>query len=107
MLVFLIEIMAMLCIFLIMQSCTEMILPTQGNNENSIFPASTYNYTSIASECKVENGVPPRPHWITTEFGGHVSPFIRTFIKHCNVCVKSCDKLNHVLLVCDRISKGY
>jgi len=72
----------MFCILLIMQSCTEMILPTQGNNENSIFPASTYNYTSIAAECEVENGVPPRPHWITTEFGGHVSLFIKTYIKH-------------------------
>ncbi|KAF9591422.1 hypothetical protein IFM89_004120 [Coptis chinensis] len=53
------------------QACTEMILLTEGNNEESIFPASQWNYTDRASNCNTDYGVEPRRHWITTEFGGH------------------------------------
>jgi len=50
-----------------------MILPTSGNNKDSIFPASEWNYDDRATFCKASFGVEPRPNWITTEFGGHVS----------------------------------
>ncbi|KAJ0973381.1 hypothetical protein J5N97_021340 [Dioscorea zingiberensis] len=53
------------------QVCTEMVMPTQANREDSIFPASTYDYSKEALSCEYEYGVPPRPHWITAEFGGH------------------------------------
>ncbi|WOL00855.1 lysosomal Pro-X carboxypeptidase-like [Canna indica] len=53
------------------QSCTEMVLPTEGSSERSIFPAQTYNYTEYAESCQAYYGITPRPHWITTEFGGH------------------------------------
>ncbi|CAB4287096.1 unnamed protein product [Prunus armeniaca] len=53
------------------QSCTEMIMPTSGNNEDSIFPASDWDYKDQASVCKSRFGIEPRPLWITTEFGGH------------------------------------
>ncbi|XP_071726450.1 uncharacterized protein [Rutidosis leptorrhynchoides] len=53
------------------QACTEMIMPTNGNNEESIFPASTDNYTERAQSCEYFYKVQPRPAWITTEFGGH------------------------------------
>ncbi|KAJ6853763.1 lysosomal Pro-X carboxypeptidase-like [Iris pallida] len=53
------------------QSCTELILPTGGNNNESIFPASTYNFTDEANTCQLRYGIPPRPHWLETEFGGH------------------------------------
>ncbi|KAH9619333.1 hypothetical protein KSS87_001632 [Heliosperma pusillum] len=52
------------------QACTEMILPTDGNNKESIFPASTYSYHDRDEYCDLRYGVHPRPHWITTEFGG-------------------------------------
>ncbi|XP_074311828.1 uncharacterized protein LOC141647514 [Silene latifolia] len=52
------------------QACTEMILPTDGNNKESIFPASTYSYHDRDEYCDFRYGVHPRPHWITTEFGG-------------------------------------
>ncbi|RWW20906.1 hypothetical protein GW17_00014963 [Ensete ventricosum] len=55
------------------QSCTEMILPTEGRSEESMFPANKYNYDDDAGFCESYYGVAPRPHWITTEFGGHVS----------------------------------
>lgn len=60
--------------FNLVQACTEMIMPTSGNNEDSIFPASDWDYKHRASACKSIFGIKPRPLWITTEFGGHVSP---------------------------------
>ncbi|XP_020253234.1 lysosomal Pro-X carboxypeptidase-like [Asparagus officinalis] len=53
------------------QSCTELILPNGANNEESIFPVSTYNYTDEAAGCKETYNVTPRQHAITTEYGGH------------------------------------
>ncbi|KAJ6406726.1 hypothetical protein OIU84_010270 [Salix udensis] len=53
------------------QACTEMIMPTSGNNEDSIFAASTWSYEDRAASCEAYFGVEPRPSWITTEFGGH------------------------------------
>ncbi|KAF8395428.1 hypothetical protein HHK36_019374 [Tetracentron sinense] len=53
------------------QACTEMILPTGGNNEESIFPLSQWNYSNRASYCNRLFGIQPRPNWATTEFGGH------------------------------------
>ena len=46
-------------------------MPTSGNNEDSIFPASDWDYKHRASACKSIFGIKPRPLWITTEFGGH------------------------------------
>ncbi|PIA59206.1 hypothetical protein AQUCO_00400231v1 [Aquilegia coerulea] len=60
------------------QACTEMILPTDGNNEESIFPVSRENYTDRARYCNYAYGVEPRPNWITTEFGGHVSIIVKS-----------------------------
>ncbi|KAL9672083.1 hypothetical protein QQ045_028331 [Rhodiola kirilowii] len=53
------------------QACTEMILPTDGNNKESIFPESKWDYEERVEQCKFYYGVVPRPNWITTEFGGH------------------------------------
>ena len=50
-----------------------MIMPTNGNNKESIFPESQWNYSERAASCKGYYGVDPRPNWISTEFGGHVS----------------------------------
>ncbi|KAK6944081.1 Peptidase S28 [Dillenia turbinata] len=53
------------------QACTEMIMPTEGSNSESIFPPSDYNYTDRLEFCMSYFDVEPRPTWITTEFGGH------------------------------------
>lgn len=55
-----------------MQACTEMIMPTGGNTEESIFPASEWHYENRVSYCKNMFEIEPRPNWITTEFGGKV-----------------------------------
>lgn len=57
----------------ILQSCTEMVMPTDGNNKESIFPPSKWDYNERAQFCKSIFGVEPRPNWVTTEFGGYVS----------------------------------
>ncbi|XXG88491.1 hypothetical protein AAC387_Pa12g0691 [Persea americana] len=53
------------------QACTEMTMSTDGNDNDSIFPPSQHNYSDRADFCKANFGIKPRPHWITTEFGGH------------------------------------
>lgn len=52
------------------QACTEMVMPMTVSNE-SMFPPSTYSYKDFGDECMEKFGVRPRPHWITTEFGGY------------------------------------
>ncbi|KAH6827478.1 alpha/beta-Hydrolases superfamily protein [Perilla frutescens var. hirtella] len=51
------------------QACTEMVMPTVVSNE-SMFPPYAFSYKDYADDCMKNYGVRPRPHWITTEFGG-------------------------------------
>ncbi|KAK2987416.1 hypothetical protein RJ640_020613 [Escallonia rubra] len=53
------------------QACTEMVMPTDGNDNESIFPASEWIYSDRVRFCKANFNVVPRPNWITNEFGGH------------------------------------
>lgn len=51
------------------QACTEMVMPMTCSNE-SMFPESSYSYEGFGDSCMARYGVQPRPHWITTEYGG-------------------------------------
>ncbi|XAR66782.1 Lysosomal Pro-Xaa carboxypeptidase [Bertholletia excelsa] len=51
------------------QACTEMVMPMTCSN-GSMFPPSSFDYKEFAENCRKKYGVAPRPHWITTEFGG-------------------------------------
>ncbi|XP_057830215.2 uncharacterized protein LOC131041216 isoform X2 [Cryptomeria japonica] len=53
------------------QYCTEMVQPFADDPVESMFPESTFSYTDTIQDCASTNGIEPRPHWITTEFGGH------------------------------------
>lgn len=57
-----------------MQACTEMVMPMTCSNQ-SMFPPSKFDYEEFATDCKKKYGVSPRPHWITTEYGGEVRFF--------------------------------
>lgn len=46
-----------------------------GSNDESMFPASPFDINSFTKKCKREYGVAPRPHWITTYYGGYVSKY--------------------------------
>ncbi|XP_042507875.1 lysosomal Pro-X carboxypeptidase isoform X2 [Macadamia integrifolia] len=50
--------------------CTEMVMPLSTSNE-SMFPAITFEIEELGKFCMNKYGVMPRPHWITTEFGGY------------------------------------
>jgi lysosomal Pro-X carboxypeptidase len=47
-------------------------MPMTVSNE-SMFPPSSFSYDERSEECLESWGVRPRPHWVTTEYGGYVS----------------------------------
>lgn len=53
------------------QTCSEMVIPIGIDNDTLMFPPSPFNLTQHTEDCKSVFGVPPRPHWVTTYFGGH------------------------------------
>ncbi|KAL6595556.1 hypothetical protein ACP70R_047896 [Stipagrostis hirtigluma subsp. patula] len=52
------------------QACTEMVLMTAGVSNASVLPPSPFNFTDLIDGCRSSTGLPPRPYWIETEFGG-------------------------------------
>ncbi|OVA17907.1 Peptidase S28 [Macleaya cordata] len=53
------------------QTCSEMVMPIGHDGNDTMFPASPFDLNSFSSSCKSLYGVPPRPHWILNEYGGH------------------------------------
>ncbi|XP_027361777.1 lysosomal Pro-X carboxypeptidase-like isoform X3 [Abrus precatorius] len=54
------------------QTCSEMVIPI-GIGNDSMFEPIPFSLKSFAKACKKQFGVSPRPHWITTYYGGHGS----------------------------------
>ncbi|QHN86436.1 lysosomal Pro-X carboxypeptidase isoform X3 [Arachis ipaensis] len=54
----------------IRKACSEMIMPL-GVRKESMFPESEWSYKSRSDSCQFYYNTTPRPHWITTEFGGY------------------------------------
>ncbi|XP_047328270.1 lysosomal Pro-X carboxypeptidase [Impatiens glandulifera] len=52
------------------QACSEMVMPMTSSSQ-SMFPQYSFSYDEFSDHCKSFYGVRPRPHWITTEFGGN------------------------------------
>ncbi|CAL8161610.1 unnamed protein product [Prunus armeniaca] len=52
------------------QTCSDMVMPI-GISNDSMFPANQFDLKEYVELCKAQYGVPPRPHWATTYFGGH------------------------------------
>ncbi|XAR60062.1 Lysosomal Pro-Xaa carboxypeptidase [Bertholletia excelsa] len=53
------------------QTCSEMVMPTMGHGSNTMFLPKPFNLSAFINDCKHIYGVTPRPHWITTYYGGH------------------------------------
>ncbi|KAL5976614.1 hypothetical protein ACLOJK_020947 [Asimina triloba] len=53
------------------QTCTEMVMPIGCGSNDTMFQEQPFNLKTFTEECLKMAGVVPRPHWITTEFGGH------------------------------------
>ncbi|KAL0911480.1 hypothetical protein M5K25_019624 [Dendrobium thyrsiflorum] len=52
------------------QVCTEMVMPIGCSGENIMFEASPFDLKNYSLWCNKRFNVNPRPHWITTEYGG-------------------------------------
>ncbi|KAK4255178.1 hypothetical protein QN277_008207 [Acacia crassicarpa] len=52
------------------QSCSEMVMPIGRGNE-TMFPSEPFDLSNFSKRCNQQYGVWPRPHWITTYYGGH------------------------------------
>ncbi|KAL4284317.1 hypothetical protein GQ457_16G009150 [Hibiscus cannabinus] len=52
------------------QTCSEMVTPV-GIGNNTMFQADPFDLNAFIQECMSLYGVPPRPHWVTSYYGGH------------------------------------
>ncbi|KAJ6963923.1 hypothetical protein NC652_002272 [Populus alba x Populus x berolinensis] len=52
------------------QTCSELAIPI-GVGNNSMFPPDPFDLKDFIENCKSLYGVPTRPHWVTTYYGGH------------------------------------
>ncbi|RDX79805.1 Lysosomal Pro-X carboxypeptidase, partial [Mucuna pruriens] len=52
------------------QTCSEMLIPI-GIGNDTMFEPIPFSLKNYAKGCKKQFGVSPRPHWITTYYGGH------------------------------------
>ncbi|XP_021692132.2 uncharacterized protein LOC110673333 [Hevea brasiliensis] len=53
------------------QTCTQLVLPIGYGNETMFEPPEPFDIKSYIKDCLDVFGIVPRPHWMTTEFGGH------------------------------------
>ncbi|CAI9104937.1 OLC1v1003732C2 [Oldenlandia corymbosa var. corymbosa] len=53
------------------QTCTEMVIPIGGSDNITIVREKPFNMKERNKQCKRHYGVVPRPHWVTTYYGGY------------------------------------
>ncbi|KAM3303020.1 lysosomal Pro-X carboxypeptidase isoform X1 [Capsicum chacoense] len=53
------------------QTCSEMVMPIGRGKNDTMFFSEPFNLDEFMKDCKKKYGVSPRPHWITTYYGGH------------------------------------
>ncbi|XP_059644357.1 uncharacterized protein LOC132286110 [Cornus florida] len=53
------------------QTCSEMVMPAGRDRDDTMFPIDPFNLSNFTKECISNFGVRPRPHWVTTYYGGH------------------------------------
>ena len=72
-----------------------MVIPI-GCSNDTMFPPDPFNLSSYTEQCNSEYGVPPRPHWVTTYFGGHVhiDSLLRNFFVASHIVFTSKIKTN-------------
>ncbi|KAJ8749874.1 hypothetical protein K2173_013789 [Erythroxylum novogranatense] len=52
------------------QTCSEIVMPI-GHDSNTMFPSAPFDLKKFIVDCKSLYGVQPKPHWITSYYGGH------------------------------------
>lgn len=78
-----------------------MVMPMSTSQE-SMFPPSDFDYVAYEDECIQSYNVRPRPRWVTTEFGGHVSLICSLLYKHLFSSLQSL-KLRYIIIIFLRI----
>ncbi|XP_052181871.1 uncharacterized protein LOC127794661 [Diospyros lotus] len=53
------------------QRCSEMVMPIGRGSNDTMFPPAPFDLGNFTKDCKTQYGVSPRPHWVTTYYGGH------------------------------------
>ncbi|CAK9150486.1 unnamed protein product [Ilex paraguariensis] len=53
------------------QTCSEMVMPIGRGSNDTMFPLASLYLKQYSEDCKNIYGVPPRPHWVTTYYGGY------------------------------------
>ncbi|XP_057483914.1 uncharacterized protein LOC130770446 [Actinidia eriantha] len=53
------------------QTCSEIVLPIGRGINETMFPPAPFDLNSFTEDCRRAYGVSPRPHWVTTYYGGH------------------------------------
>ncbi|PSR86533.1 Lysosomal Pro-X carboxypeptidase [Actinidia chinensis var. chinensis] len=53
------------------QRCSEMVMPIGRGSNDTMFPPSPFDLKQYVKDCIRKYGVSPRPHWVTTNYGGH------------------------------------
>jgi len=54
----------------VLQSCTEMVMPTCSDGITDMFESDPWNLTQLTAECRKKWNVVPRPRWIVEQYGG-------------------------------------
>ncbi|KAK0606274.1 hypothetical protein LWI29_035975 [Acer saccharum] len=53
------------------QKCSEMVIPIGIDENNTMFERDPFVLSEFINKCSEHYGVSPRPHWVTTYYGGH------------------------------------
>ncbi|KAJ9178023.1 hypothetical protein P3X46_009943 [Hevea brasiliensis] len=53
------------------QTCTQIVMPIGYGYNETMFEAEPFDINNYTKDCLDVFGIVPRPHWMTTEFGGH------------------------------------
>ncbi|KAK3030415.1 hypothetical protein RJ639_037544, partial [Escallonia herrerae] len=53
------------------QTCSELVMPIGRGSNDTMFPSAPFSLNDFTNSCMSKYGVPPRPHWVTTYYGGH------------------------------------
>ncbi|KAL9416360.1 hypothetical protein AB3S75_039535 [Citrus x aurantiifolia] len=52
------------------QVCTELVFPIGHGHNDTMFPLAPFDLSSFSKTCEGLFGVQPKPHWVTTYYGG-------------------------------------
>ncbi|KAK9185792.1 hypothetical protein WN943_026151 [Citrus x changshan-huyou] len=60
----------LIIITLIGTTCSEMVMPIGHGHKDTMFPPAPFDLNRFTKDCEGTFGVKPKPHWVTTYYGG-------------------------------------